>query len=475
MAVRKATIAGYRQALRGAVRGLWSGVIDSSQFEEIVRDSVYRGLNQAWLKGAAQCGIAEEDLTLDEWEVLSKALAEEISHIRNLSERVEGNSKAKGGKVTPLLAHLSLWVNRYTDVQNQAKVMACKDKKLIWIFNPQKENCNTCKKLHNKVKRASYWKRIGLRPQNPPNDMLDCGGWECGCRLEVTDKPVSKGKLPSVRGPKPVEPTRKVQPRKPGQAPEGRDVTSEKLDEFLMKDLGPGSWEDVSQDTRARAKHELVTTLAERTGLDYEEVNKFVYQWSKSSNDEDMRSLMIQVASSEEFGIPLSDFTKGRIAELEEKLKIFEQYHLDVGPELRPLMGMDRQKRLLRVMYDRTQEKLKEAGFKPDDVIRLRRGVGLPVEVVKDWKRGGIKNIVGNPLESWSVGQEAAEYFARDATRRGQVGIVFEIDMPISSIISSARTGLGSLPEGEFVAVGSIPGEAKVIKGLKPERVWQQE
>jgi len=53
-------------------------------------------------------------------------------------------------------------------------------------------NCHDCSKYAGKVKRASYWQKIGAHPQSPD---LECKGIKCDCRLSVTTKPLSRGYL----------------------------------------------------------------------------------------------------------------------------------------------------------------------------------------------------------------------------------------------------------------------------------------
>jgi len=242
-----------------------------------------------------------------------------------------------------------------------------------------------------------------------------------------------------------------------GRAPIGSDRSTDILNQWL----GAGkNWRDATGAERAAIKDELVKSIAARSGASYEDVNKFVKQWSISSNDFDMRSLAIQQAAADEFGVSLSEFSAGKIKELEaafaEELEFFpREYILETRPQFSALLPNDVQQEVLRSMYDYTQEQLAEAGFGPGDVIRLRRGVGLPDSVVQDWGTGDDVDVVGNVLESWSVGEDVAEDFARRSGRkRGQSGIVFEMDVPVELIVGTARTGFGALPEGEFVIQG---------------------
>lgn len=169
----------YRAGLRSAARGLWTGTFSLSQFQNEMRTLINRRLTQAFEEGAKECGIKPDELTPEEQLALGRAIQEELSHVGELANRIEANSKANGGKLTPLLNRVStLWLNRYRDLKNRAIQLTCQDKKLIWRLGPTEVSCRTCPRLDKKVKRASVWRRRELRPQDPPNSRLECQGYE---------------------------------------------------------------------------------------------------------------------------------------------------------------------------------------------------------------------------------------------------------------------------------------------------------
>lgn len=194
-------ISNYRAVLRSAVRGLWSGAIVVAQFDENMRLAISRYLTEAFNAGAKECGIKPDELTIDEQQALADMLVAETTFVSGFATAIDEGSRANKGKLTPLFTRLEMWVNRYNDIKNQAKILTCKDVKLEWIYGDT-VHCSTCLSLNGKVKRASQWQASGIQPQSPPNDMLECGGWRCQCTLQQTDKPVSKGPLPRFRGKK---------------------------------------------------------------------------------------------------------------------------------------------------------------------------------------------------------------------------------------------------------------------------------
>lgn len=193
--------AGYRRDINGIVRSVWNSTMAVEQGFELFEDSVRFHLTRAWYAGAKECGISPNELSLDERNQLRSVIASETARIFSFLLEVEEGNKAAGVLFGRYRSRVDTWALRYPDVQNRARVMACGDKKLEWVINYTrnvKNNCSSCMKLSGKVKRGSTWQRLGIQPQNPPNDLLVCQGWLCGCALVPTDKPMSKGPLPKL-------------------------------------------------------------------------------------------------------------------------------------------------------------------------------------------------------------------------------------------------------------------------------------
>lgn len=185
----------YSAAVRSAVRGLWMGAMDYDQFFQAMESAIRLGIPQAWYEGARECGVTPAELTPEERLAMQSVIWDEYNYINGFALAIEAGSKANGGKLGPLMNRADLWVNRYKDIVNRAKTMACGDKKLTWVFGKTEEHCSSCLKLVGKTKRASQWEQAGIRPQMPT---LECGGWRCDCSLQPTDAPMSMGPLPRI-------------------------------------------------------------------------------------------------------------------------------------------------------------------------------------------------------------------------------------------------------------------------------------
>ena len=156
--------------------------------------TIRMGLTQAWHEGAAEVGIAPDELSPAETTALEQMIVGQLNYVDGFLSAILEGSRARGGKLGPQLARAKMWANRYEDARNRAKVMAGADQKFRWDLDPAKMNCETCVKLDKKVKRGSQWD-AHVRPQDP---RLACGGWACGCTLTPTTEPMSKGPLPRI-------------------------------------------------------------------------------------------------------------------------------------------------------------------------------------------------------------------------------------------------------------------------------------
>jgi hypothetical protein len=187
----------YRKSLRDNVRGLWGGVIDYMQFTRAMMSTIDRRLRQAWLEGAQACDISEDELTPEEQIAMHQAITNEFGFIQGFANDIEMGSKASGGQLKPLLIRVEMWANRYRDVVNRAKQMACANRKLAWILGATTEHCRDCLKYNGRVYRGSTWARYEIRPQSPN---LACHGFNCLCILEPTDERCMPGRPPAMTG-----------------------------------------------------------------------------------------------------------------------------------------------------------------------------------------------------------------------------------------------------------------------------------
>lgn len=92
--------------------------------------------------------------------------------------------------IEPLLSRAELWANQYLFAYNEAVrlITVQNGGKLEWKLGATEQHCPECAALNGIVALASEWDTLGVKPQNPPNSRITCGGWRCDCSLVPTDK-----------------------------------------------------------------------------------------------------------------------------------------------------------------------------------------------------------------------------------------------------------------------------------------------
>lgn len=146
-------------------------------------------------------------------------------------------------------------------------------------------------------------------------------------------------------------------------------------------------------------KNEIVTELSEATGLPYEDVNNFVKQWSYSSNDTDMRSLSIQKAIADEFGLELSPWQKQRMTDLKypnQKIALYQRQQKDINAQRSELL--DQKQAAYKVMVNND--------YKPEYRAEYNKISGaLDLKIVALDKRQDALMLKINDLQSISTTQ----------------------------------------------------------------------
>lgn len=191
--------AAYARALRSVVYGLWAGRLDLFSAVDAFFAAMRLYLPAAWLEGVREAGISPSEMTVRELAAMREATRADYNYVMGFARAIEKGSKANKGKLAALQPRLSLWVNRYASVRNQALQMAGGDQKLEWVRDAR-DSCSSCLMLEGRIYRASVWLAAGLRPQGKN---LACqrhakGATVCRCSFRKTDKPATPGTPPSI-------------------------------------------------------------------------------------------------------------------------------------------------------------------------------------------------------------------------------------------------------------------------------------
>ena len=220
--------------------------------------------------------------------------------------------------------------------------------------------------------------------------------------------------------------------------------------------IDANEWEAVAQ--RAAVEHNW--RLASR----HEEAGMALARWSETAADSHPAAVALQLSAANVFGLPPSSAnavyrgymrpvgTRQTSAWLQRQDKEVLDRHIATTGKANEL--------IVRAMYENTQKELAEHGIKQ---VTLYRGMALPEGNDPEWvRKNGVGEITQFPLASWTSDKSLARDFARTAADHVNgpgTGFVLASTFPAARIVSTARTGLGTLGEYEFVVAGG-PTEA---------------
>jgi len=177
---------------------LWSYALDlfrngsTSQFTSRFEAAIEKQLTEAWYEGAKEMDVTTSEMDDGDDLKLKEIIDNEFLYVGRLADEIA--SFRTDPKMTRedfskrYRARIDLWVNRYTETVNSAKIWFGKKQKLEWKLGATEEHCETCAALNGIIAFATEWYQSGLQPQSPPNLHLECQGWHCSCSLEPTKK-----------------------------------------------------------------------------------------------------------------------------------------------------------------------------------------------------------------------------------------------------------------------------------------------
>lgn len=182
----------YLANIERLIRSVYSNQI-GGDFIDIMANLISGQLTQAF----QQAWMDEEgDGAMPDYlrEAAEEMILSEYDHVDSFFREIV-DARLDEAPVDPLLSRAAVWANRWNDAYNQAVALITAENggNLMWERGATEQSCRICSALDGIVARASEWEALNVKPQNPPNPILDkenggCGGWLCDCSLTPTDK-----------------------------------------------------------------------------------------------------------------------------------------------------------------------------------------------------------------------------------------------------------------------------------------------
>jgi hypothetical protein len=177
----------FINTFNGVIDLVQSGVSSPRTAGILISDQLRRSGRETILDGVKRSGKRRPAFTDEMQRELSTWLARQQPLIRSFINNVEaGNFTDK-----QLVDRGLLWSNKSLEELLYKGMVLGKPKKLWkWRINTRKENCKDCLRLNGQVHLMQTYIKSGYTPKSP---ILECKGFECGCRLSAV-KPGTKAK-----------------------------------------------------------------------------------------------------------------------------------------------------------------------------------------------------------------------------------------------------------------------------------------
>jgi hypothetical protein len=179
------TVAYFDRVIMAWVNDLYTHAVTEAEFVDRFAELLDQQLTRAWNEGMRQNGLTPDDMT-EAWSAtLQEIIASEYMYVDQFAADIAGGNFT----LAQLQSRAGTWSNRYVDVMNRAVTETADGKdRLKWTLGATEEHCATCAALNGIVAWAKEWEALGVHPQQPPNNLLDCSGWRCDCSLSPTDQ-----------------------------------------------------------------------------------------------------------------------------------------------------------------------------------------------------------------------------------------------------------------------------------------------
>ena len=189
----------YYEELDALAEQARQGEIDKETFRRNARRVALAAILALFLLGGGEEDVEGAAAVLAEQERVAREAVDKLSediYNGDFSERDEtadtpGQTDETGrGKLDTRLA---LWTGTAAAIYALGQVHKpptenaageLEEPRYTWRLGNTIQHCTDCATLNGQTHTADEWRRAGISPQSPD---LECGGWNCDCRLEQTE------------------------------------------------------------------------------------------------------------------------------------------------------------------------------------------------------------------------------------------------------------------------------------------------
>ena len=182
----------YENTLSRWIVDVANGNMSGRTLRSQMRDLILEKSEEVYTEGMREGGIPDDELALDDDDkaTIRDWVLGQVEHISDFADAAETVHELTGDERTAardaMLDRVGYWVDNLRSLGGLGLASAKKNMMVEWEFGDT-QHCDTCASLNGKRKRIKWFIDNGYIPQERGSDTLDCGGWNCQCRLKNDD------------------------------------------------------------------------------------------------------------------------------------------------------------------------------------------------------------------------------------------------------------------------------------------------
>jgi len=146
------------------------------------RKAIAEDVPAAFYAGYADAG--GEDTEDDDERWLTAEQARQLDFLVDAFQALADDRDNETAKESAIDDRIEIWAATLDAIYAQGKLRGAANKMLTWQLGQTEKHCSTCSKLDGQRHGAKWWLAHDYIPREPGSDTLECGGWNCDCRLE---------------------------------------------------------------------------------------------------------------------------------------------------------------------------------------------------------------------------------------------------------------------------------------------------
>lgn len=176
------TVTRFENTLTRFTFDTFHGKMDATDLRRAMKELIRALGPEAYDEGLREGGVDPEDADEDDLKRVREWVRAQVGFVDGYAQaaaeaRTDEEKKA-------VRARIADWVSALQALGDQGYMSAKENMSVTWRLGKTEKHCSTCASLDGKRRRLKWWLAQGYIPQESGSDTLECGGWECLCRLE---------------------------------------------------------------------------------------------------------------------------------------------------------------------------------------------------------------------------------------------------------------------------------------------------